>query len=250
MAISILSPVNSFVQFTEVDVIDSCEFPPQRFCLPVFADNDVFFQFVLVTDTKEEADTLCDLTNGYIQIGIAQSCEDDPVLIFEEKPERFRLDDTHVLYNWMKGLTDFGTVISIAECFHIKIIVQGVYNLFEFCSNCFQRIADVCHTSVIEYGNEDNFAGFFYCSGSVIDGADSTCEPLIISFTNKENIEIPYTTQLQLKYGDVPSVQTWIYNDDGDLQSMGIVAKFDGFPPTKIKIDFGGFASGIIKITS
>ena len=249
MAIRIKAPVNSFIQFDEVDAIDSCEFNPFSLCLPVFADNDVYFQFILETDTQEEADNLCDLGNELMAIGIVNNCDEEMLLEFEKKPDRYRIDATHLLYNWMHGLPNFATVISIAECFFIKISVQGVYTVYDFCSNCFQRISDVCHTSVIEYTNEDNAYGFDYCGGSLIDENVQSCEPLFIQFTNQANISIPYTTILQNKYGAIPSVQTWIYDDDNQLVDMGIRASFDAFPPTIINIDFGGFSSGIIKIS-
>lgn len=250
MAIRIKAPVNSFVQFDEVDTIDSCEFDPFSICLPVFADNDVYFQFIIETDTQDEADSLCDLGNELMSIGIANHCGEATILDFEQKPDRYRIDATHLLYNWMHGLPNFATVISNSECFLIKITVQGVYTVYDFCSNCFQRIAEVCHTSVIEYSNEDNAYGFDYCGGSIIDsGSSESCEPLFIQFTNQANISIPYTTILQNKYGAVPSVQAWIFDDNNELVDMGIRASFDAFPPTTINIDFGGFSSGIIKIS-
>lgn len=250
MAIRIKAPTNSFIQFDETDVIDSCQFSPFSLCLPIFADNDVAFQFILETDTQEEADSLCDLQNAKITIGIAESCDADMVLEFADKPERYRIGVTSVLYNWQHGLPNFGSVISKGQCFLIKISVQGPYTLFDFCSNCFQRIADVCHTSVIEYGNEDNAFGFDYCGGASIDGdAAADCSPTIVQFTNKATIAIPYTTELQLKYGSTPTVQVWIYDENGDLVDMGIRIYFDMFPPTVVSADFGGYSSGIIKIS-
>jgi hypothetical protein len=249
MAIRIKSPVNSFVQFDEVDEVRSCEIGPFSLCLPVFSDNDVNFQFILQTDTEGEADALCDLHNALITIGIAEDCSQERILDFEEKPERFRIGTTSVLYNWQNGLPGFATVIAVAQCFIVKITIQGIYTVYDFCSGCFQRIGDTCHTSVIEYGNEDNAFGFDYCGGSAIDEETSVCDPLFVQFTNQANIVIPYTTQLQNKYGAVPDVQVWIYDDvTGDLVDMGVRASFDGFPPTNIKVDFGGFASGVIKI--
>lgn len=249
MALRIKAPVNSFVQWNEVDVIDSCNFDSFSLCLPVFQDKDVYFQFIVEGDTAEETDALCDLENSLMAIGIAANCGEDRLLTFEEKPNRFRISDKQVLYNWQHGFPNFRTVISNGQCFLIKITIQTVYTIYDFCSNCFQRISNPCHTSVIEYGNDDNAFGFDYCGGGAVESNDVDCEPLIVEFTNKENIEIPYTTQLQNKYGPVPSVQTWIYDDSGDLVDMGIRESFDMFPPTKIKIDFGGFSSGIIKIS-
>ena len=249
MAIRIKAPTHSFIQFDETDAIDSCQFSPIVLCLPVFADNDVYFQFILETDTEEEADSLCDLQNALLTIGIAESCDEEMILEFPYKAERYRVGIKSVLYNWQHGLPNFGSVISKGQCFVIKISVQQPYSIYDFCSGCLQRIADPCHTSVIEYGNDDNAFGFDYCGGTSVDGdAADNCDPTIIQFTNVPDIAIPYTTELQLKYGSTPSVQVWIY-DGAELVDMGIRVSFDAFPPTLIKADFGGISSGIIKIS-
>lgn len=248
MAISIRSPRNSFIQFEESDVIESCEFPGINLCLPVFSDDDVNFQFVLVADTEGEADVLCDIANDLLDIGIVNTCDEALILSFTEKTERFRISDTEVLYNWSHGLPNFGSVISIGECFRIKIILTDVYYSESFCSNCLQRISDPCHTSVVEYTNDDNFAGFDYCGGGSAIDETADCEPTIIQFSNIPSIAIPYTAQLQAKYGTVPTVSVWIYID-GELTQAGLNINFDAFPPTIINIDFGGTSSGIIKIS-
>lgn len=249
MAIRIKAPTHSFIQFDETDAIDSCQFSPTVLCLPVYADNDIAFQFILETDTQDEADSLCDLHNQLIAIGIVESCDEEMVLEFSDKPDRFRVSSTDVLYNWEHGLPNFGSVISKGQCFFIKITLQLPYQAYDFCSGCLQRIADPCHTSVLEYGNDDNAFGFDYCGGTVIDdGSGQTCDPLIIQFTNRTDIAIPYTTELQLKYGSTPTVQVWIY-DGSELVDMAIRVSFDAFPPTLIKADFGGLSSGIIKIS-
>lgn len=249
MAITITSPRFSFVQFGETDSVQSCNFPDVSLCLPVYDENDVAFQFVLVTDTEEEADALCDLTNDQIQVGIVESCDDGFLINFKEDfgliPQRFRISPRQVLYNWEHGLPSFNTVISVGECFKVKIVVDGGY---EFCSNCFQRISDPCHTSLLEYGNDENAFGFNYCNGEAVDEDSDTCDPTIIQFTNKSTLVIPYTTSLQAKYGNAPSVQVWIYDENNELVDMGIRVAFDTYPPTELRFDFGGNASGIIKI--
>jgi hypothetical protein len=249
MAVRIKSQTNSFIQFGESDAVTSCEFPDFNLCLPVYEDNDIAFQFILVADTEGEADVLCDLTNSLIAIGIGENCEDDMVLTFTQKPERFRISNTQVLYNWSNGLPNFGSVISKGQCFFIRIELIDVYYSESFCSNCLQRIANSCHTSVIEYTNDDNAFGFDYCGGGAVDDTDvETCDPTFISFSNVPNISIPYTAGMASKYGSTPSVQVWIY-DGAELVDMGIRVSFDAFPPTVIKADFGGVASGVIKLS-
>jgi hypothetical protein len=249
MAIRIISPKFSFVQFSENTFISDCVNPDRIEVLPVVEDNDIYFQFILESDTKDEADTLCeDSTGEIVTVGVANSCSDDNVLTFVDLPERYRIDDTHILYNWMNGLPGFQAVIDDGECFIIKISVDLVYG-YTFCSGIFKRFLDGCFTAVIEYGNDDNFAGFNYCGGQAIAQVGEDCTPLTITFTNETNLTIPYTASLRAKYGNIPSVQVWIYDDDGNLVDMGIRVAFDSFPPTIIKADFGGLSSGIIKIS-
>lgn len=248
MAIAIRSPRNSFIQFDESDAIESCEYDPIVLCLPVYADNDINFQFVLVADTEGEADVLCDLTNDLLDIGIVNDCNEPLLLTFGAKTERFRISATEVLYNWSHGLPNFGSVISIGECFRIKIILTDIYYTEIFCSNCLQRISDPCHTSVIEYSNEDNAFGFDYCGGGTAIDEVTDCSPTIIEFSNISNISIPYTASLKAKYGAVPTVSVWLFID-GELTYAGINVSFDAFPPTVINADFGGTSSGVLKIS-
>lgn len=244
MALSIVSPPFSFIQFDESDTIQSCNFTDTEMCLPIYDEDDAWFQFVIQTDTTEEADALCTLNNDDVTVGIALACLDSDLLTFSEKPERFRLSDTQVLFNWQNGLSLFDTIISVGQCFHIKINVD----IYSFCSNCLQRISDDCHTSVIEYGSDDDSFGFAYCNGTAIDENADSCDPTIVQFINKSTLLIPYTASLSAKYGDMPSVKVWIYNEDGLLTEMGVSVIFDAYPPSQISFDFGGSASGIIKI--
>lgn len=248
MALSIITPRFSFVQFAESNVIQSCNFQPFSLCLPVYLDNDVNFQFVLRSETEEEADALCDLDNDLISVGIVENCEDEFILNFKDlgyKPERYRISSTDVLYNWKHGFPNFTTVISRGQCFAVKIIIGEQ----SFCSVCFQRIGSDCHTSVIEYGSDENAFDFNYCNSAPVNAADVDCEPLIVEFTNEEALTIPYTAQLMAKYGTVPNVQVWIYDTNGELVDMGITSKFDAYPPTQLIFDFGGPATGIIRIS-
>ena len=246
MAITLSAPRFSFVQFSESNAVTSCNFTDIHLCLPVYDANDVAFQFIAVTDTEQEADDLCDLDNDKIKIGIVENCADGFLLEFNDKPNRFRIAPKQVLYNWSEGLPGFDSEIEVGGCFMVKIIIDETYS---FCSNCFQRIGDPCHTSVVEYGNDENGFGFNYCNSAEedIDNAGD-CNPTEIAFTNEETLIIPYTAALQAKYGNLPSVQVWIYDENSELVDMGIRVAFDAYPPTELRFNFGGSASGIIKI--
>src|SRR5689334_20044999 len=120
MGLSIISPTNSFVQFDNTETIESCEYQEIDLCLPVYEDDDVNFQFVIEADTIEEADALCNLENTGFEIGIVSTCAGGLILTFSENPERFRISDFQVLYNWSNGLPGFTTVVDVGECFFIK----------------------------------------------------------------------------------------------------------------------------------
>lgn len=247
MAVDLRAPENSFVQFSMSDETQSCDFGGIELCLPVLEDNDVTFQFILTTDTEGEANALCDLGNSKVRIGIVEEIGGDYVQEFTEKSERYRVGEKQILHNWSHGLPGFSFAISRGQCFWVKIIVD---NLYTFHSTCFQRIAESCHTSIIEYSNEDNYAGFNYCNSAVdeIDGKEGCFPPTIITFTNKATLVIPYTADLHDKYGNVPSVKAWIYNQQSELVEAGIYIALNNYPVTDIRFDFGGPASGIIVI--
>lgn len=248
MARRIISPTNSFVQFNNGnDVAESCNFRNIPFCLPVFLEDDISFQFVVENDTTTEADALCDLENGQITLGIVSSCDQDFIHEFTEKPDRFRISDFQVLFNWPHGLPGIFNVVGIGDCFLIKI--STVDALFDACSNCLQRIGSDCHTSVVEYGNDENFAGFNYCNSGAVDSNSGECDPTFVSFTNAATLTIPYTASMQAKYGTVPTMKVWIYDGTGELVNMSVSQKLDTYPPTELRFDFGGPASGIVKIS-
>lgn len=249
MGYSILTPTNSFVRFDSEAAVQHCIHGTFATCLPVYANDDVAFQFVIEADTSEEAAALCQPGDSGIQIGLVRDCDQEAFDVeFNENPERYRISDLQILFNWPHGMPGMTGEMQVGECFYIRIIV-GEED--PFCSNCFNRISDNCFTSVVDYTNEDDFAGFNYCNGEAVDGGGGegiTCEPEIITFTNESLITIPYTTSMQDKYGEVPTIQVWIYDEAGNLVNMGVVAVFDAMPPTLITVNPGGPSSGIIVI--
>ena len=254
MAISIISPVNSFVRFNETAAEALCIWGTIDYCLPVYDAEDIYFQFV-IEGTEDDIDSMCTQSGDEITVELVSECNGTPIITFEDKPERVRLSATQVLYNWYHGLPGFTGSIAVAECFKIQITaVGGAYGYTETivaCSNCFERIASDCFTSVIEYGNDEDAFGFKYCNGGDIPNENPVtldCSPTIVQFVSVPTLSIPYTALLQDKYGVFPTVQVWIYDGTGQLLNMGITAAFDTYPPTMINLDFGGPASGIVVI--
>jgi hypothetical protein len=248
MPYGILSPAQSFVQFSETGKIDHCIFDKLNFCLPVFEDGDVAFQFI-ITGSDNEIDALCGVYGNPIELGIVNACDDADFLLeftanpYNEVPELLRLSDTQLLVNWAHGVPGFTNVIGYNECFKIRVQI----GLIKFCSNCFERTTDNCFTSVIEYGCDENCYGFNYCGSGTTAPGELSCEPTIVTFTNQATMSIAYTASLQAAYGPVPTVQVWI-SDGTNLVNMGITATFDAYPPNVLGFDFGGDASGIIVI--
>lgn len=248
MAIRIITPQSSFIRFDGELTVAHCVHGDFKTCLPVYAEEDVAFQFVVEADTPEEAAALCNPYDANMTMGIVRECGQEAYDVeFNEIPERYRISDLQVLYNWPHGVPGMIGDIALGECFHIRVVVAGA---LVGCTNCFQRISDPCFTSVIEYGNNENFGGFNYCNSGEVDPVpgSGTCDPEIYAFTNKDNLIIPYTSSLQAKFGQVPTVQVWLYDELGALVNMGVVAQFDAMPPTTITVDFGGTASGIVVI--
>lgn len=245
MAYRISSPRNSFVQFGGSGLIQSCNFANIDLCLPVYEDDDVWFQFIVTSDTEEEADALCDLTNNLVSVSIVDGCDGDTYKTFTEKPDRYRIGPTQVLYNWQHGLPGFTSVVTVGDCFNIKATINDIN---ESCSNCLQRIMDPCHTSVLEYGNEDNAFGFNYCNSEGEVDAGDPCDPTYIQFTDASTLVVPYTAALIAKYGNVPTLKVWIYDTNGELVNMNVRQAFDTYPPTELRFDFGGPATGLVKI--
>jgi hypothetical protein len=248
MAYSITSPPQSFVQFSETGTYTHCVFGDYTFAMPVYEYTDVAFQFYL-TGTEIEIDALCGPYGTDIRFGIVSACDDADFLTeftgnpYNDVPEIFRLSETQLLVNWAHGLPGFDSVISLEECFFIRVQIGAT----TFCSNVHKRITDNCFTSVIDYTNDENFAGFNYCSSGAIDTEEATCEPTVIQFTNVSTLTVPYTQSLRDMYGDAPYVKAYI-SDGTNLVDMGITVTFDSYPVNTINADFGGPASGILII--
>lgn len=245
MGVTIKTSPNSFVQFDDTPNYVHPVFGEVTGCLPIYAENDASFQFILEADTKEEADILAAIGNTDVKVGLCD-LQAEEIIVFVDQPDRFRISERQLLYNWTKGFPGMLANIEIGECFLVQ--VSATEETFES-STCFQRIPSDDFTSVIEYGNEDNGFGFNYCASGVIDPDQTVdCDPTEITFQNEATLSIPYTAQLKAAYGNTPTVQVWIYDETGELINAGISAKLDGVPPTKLMFDFGGIASGLIVI--
>lgn len=248
MGYTIINPPQSYVQFNTPITPNNCDKQKQG-ALPVYEEADVAFQFVIKADTTGEANDICGLGAASIEIGLVFDCDQpDFTAQFPEMPAVQRIDETRVNVDWSHGLTGMIGAIQEDQCFRIMVRLGEL----SFCSNVFRRITqqEACDTSVLEYANNENAFGFVYCGNA--DGVDNpeitTCDPIIVTFFSQTNLVIPYTALLASQFGQVPTVQVWIYDENGYPTNMGVEAKFDQLPPTQILIDLGGPASGFIVI--
>lgn len=255
MAISIISPSASFIRFN-VPVEEHCIFGEVDFELPVVYANDHSFQWIMQGSTEGEANSLFSAT---VRVGLVRDCDDASFAIeFGQTYNRSKLAPTQVLYNWGSGYPGFTSVIGVGECFHFRIELNGV----TWCSNVMKRFAvndpEVCWQSVIDYSNSNGAGfGFFSCGpgtglGSGGDDGDedsANCLPTVITFTNVPTVSVPYTAEMIDKYGEVPTVQVWIYDTNGALVNMGVQAQLLGSPINQIFVDNGGPGSGKIRIS-
>jgi hypothetical protein len=246
MPLTILNSTHSFIRFDEPTPEPHCIWGDVNFCLPIFDQSDIAFQFV-IQGTEAEIDALCTQDASEVVVSLISECDGPDLIVFSEKPSRARLSTTQILYNWAHGVPAFQTIVDVNKCFKIQVDIDGT----KFCSNCFERIASDCFTSVIEYGNDEDAFGFKYCySGDIDEGRPIVidCEPTIVNFLSQSVVNIPYTAMLSASYGNFPTVQVWVYDGLGQLVNMGVSVVFDTYPPTMITVDFGGPSSGIIVI--
>lgn len=256
--IDIRSPRFSFVQLATAaygyvpETYETCTFPDVSFCLPVYAYDDIAFQFIL-TGTSAEMNELCSLGDpDKVEVGLVRDCGDDFDINFNAaylRPTRVRTSETEVLYKWEHGFPSFDTEYAISECFKVKVVAHMDSGDVAACSNCFQRIGADCFTSVLEYGAEQNIFGFNYCDSGAMFEEEEECEdPFIYQFTNAETIDLEYTDEMRTQFGDVPTVEVWIW--DGTQYSKPFIQiGFDAYPITRILANLGGAATGFLKIS-
>lgn len=262
--VHVTQPKFSFVRFDDLDVHETCHPAGVEFCFPVFDQNDIAFQFIVETDTEAQADELCDLAHAKIKVGIIDPNGGSPGFEvnwlvnytgapFLNKPERFRIGPKKVLYNWDAGVPSFEDYREVGQCFQFVVQVIFSFTTLTAVSNCFQRIAEDCYTSILEYGSDKNAFDFIYC-GTFEDETDSgsgsnECAATIVPFSNQSILNIPYTPTMFDQYGELPTVEVYIYNVGTGKFDYTIVSKtLDAVPPTMITVDMGGPGSGYVKI--
>ncbi len=170
MAITIVSPKYSFVQFNNPLPVLCCD-GDNEFSLPVIEEDDVLFQFSVVASTIVQATDIFNTPIANVHLKIKNSSgvvlrdwTSTDGLVFE----KYRTGTKTVTYQWRNAFKDFKTLIACNECFIIEInanytIANGAVNLTAE-SRPFIRKCDACYTTVLEYSNEEDYADFYYCN--------------------------------------------------------------------------------------
>lgn len=255
--VTLISPPASAIKFNQ-PVEEHCVYGEVDYELPVVYSSDHAFQWILQGANEGEANGLFSAT---VRVGLVYDCDDaDFAIEFAQTYNRSKLAPTQVLYNWGSGYPSFTSVIAVGQCFHFRVQLDGQ----TWCSNVMKRFAvddpNNCWTSVIDYSSSGSAFGFFACGpgnglGSGGDGGDpdeedNVCEPTVVSFgPGVSTVTVPYTSDMRDRYGELPSVQIFIYDSNGVLTNMGVQALLVGDPISQIYVDLGGPGAGKIRIS-
>ncbi len=168
-------------------------------------------------------------------------------------------------YTWLltspQGAKYLGTVTTDEDGFFVLVEplaglfnpYAGIFTLEVQTANCTPSTWNdsaycdpyTCIEFEVKNGNSGKNVIGCPCLGDI----EGCCYPTVVEFTDVATLEIPYTTEMALKYGDIPTVQVWIYDGLGRLVNMGIMVAIGGPPGSVvISLDFGGPATGIVVI--
>ncbi|MBK7885133.1 MAG: fibronectin type III domain-containing protein [Chitinophagaceae bacterium] len=178
MAYTLLNPPYSFLQFGYAQFIGQkhCYEHDIKNCLPVIENTDLAFQLILKAGNEDEADAICDAPTNIIQLLLLEGIITQPAgfeaailknftiddgLLFQ----RYRINDTEILFYWPHGLPGFKDLIDCNSCFQIGIKIVSADPVINISAptNCFYRPCDDCWTSLLEYNCDENSYGFEYC---------------------------------------------------------------------------------------
>jgi hypothetical protein len=165
---NIISPQYSFVNFNTITTSDCCDGNNQE-CLPFANVFDLVFQFSIKCDTITEAndlmltqdiDSILNLIDGPTGTLLYDYTTND--LLFFEK---YRTDTTTVTYIWRNPLYQIlYDMVHFDDTFSLQVVIKVNGIIVAALSNLFKAISDQCYTSLIEYTNDQDYAGFNYCN--------------------------------------------------------------------------------------
>lgn len=186
MAITIITSPYAFVRFSDQHLDDADWYESRLpghsigYTLPVAAYDDLAFQFIAETDTALEADGLCATVFDDLSIAVVPGSSLGPTLTpaaFNSLPagayatgtqlgvERYRLNDTHVLY-YVPRIPQFegGSLVACGECFQVAVNLHILDDTIGAAvSNVFRYRCDTDYTTVFEYASAQDESELIYC---------------------------------------------------------------------------------------
>lgn len=171
----IISPAYSFIKFNSPEAENYCCIGDETFCIPVIYDTDLAFQFIISGANLTEGNTIYDTPLSQIRLLLLKGSGNEEadilgntlrdwttedVLTFEKN----RTARNAVTYLWRNILKDITDLVACNGCFQLAVKAQIGDNTIIGISNCLVLKCDDCFTSVLEYYNDEDYAGFDYCN--------------------------------------------------------------------------------------
>jgi hypothetical protein len=184
MSVVLAAPKYSFVQFTTVEPLLCVD--DVNLCLPVNSPTDIKFQ-VRVTVSGEDLTWFNVPYNDgpvskvqTIQAGICFDCEPTvvfPTNFFSFSADWRKIEDGEGQDVWIGNFSSYSSAyfntLPQGQCFKLCFYrvetvvgsntVLGLTQPIITCTDtCFYKISDVCYTSLVTYGNNEDNYGFIY----------------------------------------------------------------------------------------
>jgi len=149
--------------------------------LPISEEDDLKFQLVLETETKEEADALTEGVKIYLvkagAVIIDAPSLDGNILVdysdvdHDKLPMLIRISEKKVLVYWPHGIPDFKSKVDPYTCAKLALTFPDGEETQYYTSNKLAHVPDKRFTSVLEYYCEENAYDFYYCTDGIVNRA-------------------------------------------------------------------------------
>lgn len=179
MAVRLVNQEFSFIKFGSYETNQGCCESKGVPVLPIAAETDLRFQVTLETDTVWESVQIESLLPTQCEFYVARGTNNDGLPLFTNLVRNWVITDNlyfdvyrtgkkTVTFCWNKPLKDITTLLNCGECFQFgvhfsSINIGGPLQSVGGLSNPFVMTCDDRFESVLEYHNENDYAGFFYC---------------------------------------------------------------------------------------
>jgi hypothetical protein len=158
MANSITDARNSFITFNDELFLTQRECAIVKpFCLPVFEASDITFQFTLNSTSSFSE------INSRIRIR-TKSLDGTFSFVTGYTKYTYEVATNNYLIVIKLSNSTLLDAYNVGECFQIDFALSfdGEIYFNQTANQCFQRIADTCFTSVVDFNNNENAFGFIY----------------------------------------------------------------------------------------